>query len=523
MEAKPNIYIMSDLHFDTPRSTKQSQLYSREQVQQNVASFVNLLSTNKENSIFVLAGDFFDDLFETLYFIKLLEQERITSFVVLGNHDYWSKSQKRDLEESLATALEATENNHYCRLLATGRKYRIGDLIFIGDSGFTDFKSSNQEYSSKNITLKDLGEHIPDIHHIKDFNTAQIRKLNQQWVKFATKEIEQASDTESLFVVTHWPMDEEGDTLLDSWWYTDAKFPKARPVINTVTDKVIIKEKLWLISGHTHRDKHNRNSIAVQAGYRNAKWFQELTLSAFGSLVPTEKLYSLVDPTSTVLQTFTDFSVVERDDNYPENAKKITTLGYKRAGNSDNKKVIAAYLKDRERYIKKVRQVISNMSDSFNGTGYTDVEAQQSSDSKTALLSAINVLEAGYQNNPFEFFTALIVSGYAYNNMIFYLSDMRKVNVYDIIRQAMVFQTVMAIPELTIDDIRSIRSYRGKNSAINIGNIDLKIPTINGHHLDSEVFLPLAEDLNKRLSLGNEETAEKRLQLEHSTDSNTSE
>lgn len=99
---------------------------------------------------------------------------------------------------------------------------------------------------------------------------------------------------------------------------------------------------------------------------------------------------------------------------------------------------------------------------------------------------------------------------------------MRKVNVYDIIRQTMVFQTIMEIHELGIDDIDSVRGRKRKKASLNIANIDIKIPSINGYQLSVEEFLPLANDFNKRL-LGKERAEEIKIQLENKINSNKKE
>lgn len=113
---KPTIYIMSDIHFDVKRipphikerfqkissskmtedklyeAVRKLQLsvqYSKEDIENNVHHFINLLNENKDNSIFILAGDFFNDLTQTLNFFSQLEEK---------NHGFYSFGKSRFLE-----------------------------------------------------------------------------------------------------------------------------------------------------------------------------------------------------------------------------------------------------------------------------------------------------------------------------------------------------------------------------------------------------------------------------------------
>ena len=559
MNEKPNIYVLSDLHFDKkalPGYVKQKLIklendpiahfkymeevlksgdyqYSKNKIKQNIKFFIDLLYSNREGNIFVLAGDFFDDFFETLDFIQILEKAQITSFVVLGNHDYWTYSdKKRTWIECIEQASMATERNKFCRLLLTGREYKIGDLVFIGDTGFTNLNYTvldlNRiadvydlfEYIDENdsnwlltATIKDIENRVPDCTQVKNFDIETLKKLNKEWCDFANKRITRLNKNESLFIVTHWPMDSLAENAIDSWWQTLALFPKEEPPYPSIY-KPEPDNRYWLISGHTHRDVHYWNSIAVQAGYQNEKWFQDLTLASFGLLVPTEKLYSLIDINSS-LSVFTDFSVIYQENNdNAETSLKVRRYGFRRAGNFGNKRAISAYMKNSEDYIQRVKKEIAQIKNEFAGNaGYSDALGWQLYHSKLAVEAAIDVLEKGYQENPFEFFTALLVSGYAYNARTHLLKSMRKVNVYDIVRQSMVFSTIKNIPEINLDEIVTIKSLQGKNSSIKIGNIELKIPVVNGKHLDLDFFLPMANFFNNQL-LGEDKPKEKMFQIE---------
>lgn len=501
MAYEPDIYILSDLHFDTPK--KPEYQYTSAEVKANVKAVYNLLNQNKRDKIFILAGDFFNDLDTTLDFFDLLEQSQITSFVVLGNHDYWTySSQKRTLEKSIEKAKQSTADNTYCRLLITGRKYTVGKLTFIGDSGFSNLHYL--EYNEKTHTLiqtattAQLAKITADSEHIKDFNAETVRRLNREWVEFARKAIANAGKNDSLIVVTHWLIDQEADSLSKAWWSSDAKLP--RTIKYTKLRDFQRREKFWLVNGHTHTNAHLGNLIAVQAGYKNTKWFQELSLSQFGRLTPVDRAYGLID-TNHALADKVDYSLVKVNDADSLLVKKTQLVGYRRAGNFGNKKVMIAYLDDSENYLKIVKKEMRKILNRYSGhAGYVDLLAPQLYQAKIAVNQGVQVLAKGYQNNPFEFFTALVVTGYAYNHKTYLLGEMRKVTIYDVLRQAMVYQTLMEISELDVRNIESVRGLQGKKNTIKVGDLAVKIPVINGKHLTVEKFQPLVENINRQIS-----------------------
>lgn len=147
--------------------------------------------------------------------------------------------------------------------------------------------------------------------------------------------------------------------------------------------------------------------------------------------------------------------------------------------------------------------------------GYSDILGPHLYSAKLALEASIPILESGYKNNPFEFFTALIVSGYAFNDCSHLLWKMRPLSTYDIIRLSMVLLTINEFPEISINNIQSINSYQGKKNSVDIGNVPIKIPVINGYRLPIETFLPLAYNINKQL-LGENIASQKKLEYETS-------
>lgn len=542
---KPRVYVLSDLHFDSKMLSgsirnKLKELhdngdissfivyenkvknnpnyhYSKQQVQQNIESVITLLDKNKNDSVFVLAGDFFDDLNATLNFIDTLEKLKITSFVVLGNHDYWSYSKEsRTLLDSIKLATVATENNEYCRLLVTGRKYTVGKLTFIGDSGFSNLRYYDPEFGGQEqiATTEDLQQITADTQNIKALTARKVVTLHNKWVRFANKSLKSQPTGQPIFLVTHWPMNQTATQVSDSWFKTQAGFP----LLACASDQygIAYDQSYWLISGHTHHDEHYSNEVSTQAGYRNEAWFEQLTLDDFGQLVPTEKLFGLLD-ISNALENFQDFSVGQEGGDI-EVSDKVKLQGYRRAGSAGNKEALYVYLANSDWYIESVQNELDGLQHVVTGNcGYTDVLAPELYRAVTAIKAGIEVLKRGYDHNPFDFFTALVVTGYAYNDRIYEFRDFRKVTVVDVIRQAMVYLTIMSIPEISVNNIESIRSSRNKWSSINVANYDIPLPIVNHQHLDLAAFLSLADSFNHQL-LGDQVAKQKRLLLEEKID-----
>lgn len=84
-----DIWYISDLHFDgldlVENITHDKALQKAKEREKNFLEFV---SKRKNEKLFILAGDFWDNFNHTVNFFKKLEELEIESFFVLGNHDY---------------------------------------------------------------------------------------------------------------------------------------------------------------------------------------------------------------------------------------------------------------------------------------------------------------------------------------------------------------------------------------------------------------------------------------------------
>ena len=89
------IIFISDLHFDFIKDSKQESghRFVPENSNQIKSVFIDYVKENYANDILCLCGDFYNDTYMTLEFVKEMERSSILGFFVLGNHDYWNGGQ----------------------------------------------------------------------------------------------------------------------------------------------------------------------------------------------------------------------------------------------------------------------------------------------------------------------------------------------------------------------------------------------------------------------------------------------
>jgi len=135
--AKRFVFI-SDLHFDC----FYHDVLSSEKFKDDDAfleredTFIQFVKEHFSNDILILAGDYYTNYRQSLSFIKRLEESKITSYFVLGNHDFASNNgTKFNIIISLFDS--ETSSHKYCKLLMTGKKYYHEDVCIIGDTGWS--------------------------------------------------------------------------------------------------------------------------------------------------------------------------------------------------------------------------------------------------------------------------------------------------------------------------------------------------------------------------------------------------
>lgn len=470
------IWYISDLHFDYAKNLT---IYRA-----RLNNFFNLV-TSHPNVIFVLAGDFFDSYQETAAFINRLETNHVTCLLVLGNHDYWSNGQFT-YAEILEKMEKATAMNRFAHLLTTGRIVKIDNQVFIGDSGFTNFfyqeKPTRDSRTgeiivppTKTASLDDFGSRFVELNQVRNWNIKNIQVLHERWITFANKQI---STTKNLIVVTHWPMFADAPTSAqDTWWQVKTSLLKTN--------------KFWSIYGHIHRNGLKAHDASVQIGYQSTKDFSSLR---FGQLIPLSSSRSLTTVGERVRQHQT--FQLEESEHPLMTPTRVSRSGYRRAAHADSKKLLTAFLDDRDQLFDDLKKKAGSKTRPLNGL--LDVDAAIMNNMHDDVLDALKVLKAGYRGNVFDFYTALIIAGYAYSDKLRYMPEMRPVDIYDVTREYMELFTLQYFEkEIDIHKKFATRASARKESHLMVGNIPIKFPRINGHEVPPASLEGFQEKINQ--------------------------
>lgn len=426
-----NIRFLSDFHFCNKESEDK---------------LIKYITENFHSDIIILAGDFYDDFENTINFVKQLEFYEITGFFVLGNHDYWNKGHYT-YQEVIEKVMFKTKNHLYFKFLKTGIKYEISDLVFIGDTGWTSLNDGKKcnDFSQDMFIL-------PEHHEIKNFSFEQIQYFHKKWVNFANKII---NENEKVIMVTHYPMFNKKEYVKikekkDLWWESYVEISNE-------------KNNFWNIYGHTHKNKKIKNFVTRQL--LNKK----ISYNSFGSL---HKLSSVTDLTlskQAVFKKFYSSDIVYTNDKYE--IKYIQERGYKRAAANIN--VIHQVANNLEKYISKIEKSY-NQEKYENIIGYTYKKANTPK-IRDVIESSIEILKHGMQDIR-SFMTAVVVTGYVWNNMIDEIQYMRPLDDVDIIRLFLCLKTIKK-HNLLLNNIKKIERHKFNKLIVN--EISVFIPVIN--------------------------------------------
>lgn len=452
------IVFISDLHFDYTEGK-----YKKSHADKRQEEFIDYVKEHYTHCILCLAGDFFNSYKKTLSFIKKLEENRIVGFFVLGNHDYWNDGSKSH-DDIIRLFENETQNNNCFHLLITGKKYYVDDVCVIGDTGWTSFRRKNH-----GVLLKQF-RNLPDAELVRDFDPKKIRQCHENWVTYANEIL---SLEKKVLIITHFPMIDFTKESQDCWWSSQTKLAK--------------QENYWAIFGHKHDSSlREYNHISSQRGYKNysSKYLELWRLKQYASksFGVLEKVYDnreLIISNKEALLAFYTPLVISSATTDVSLITAVKKRGFIRC--AMNKVNFSALATSPKEYIEKVKSIIIGyLRNTYIGYTYLGYLSKRAVD---AVFSAISILEKGDFNNPREFITAAVVTGYVYNRMPELIEQMRPIDDYDVMRFYLMLLTMKEY-NIGIDSINSVRKHR--KNYVNFGNVDIYLPSVNGCSLSIE-------------------------------------
>ena len=277
----------------------------------------------------------------------------------------------------------------------------------------------------------------------------------------------------------------------DCWWSSETKMNVA--------------DNYWNIFGHKHKDKQQENNcVSAQRGYKNKREFwidcgeKQYEASDFGTLVKEELLFNkgtLRTVEGSLLQYYT---VINAEKMSIQASKAVRRRGFRRC--SANKEIIAMLATSPEKYLIKVKKKIKAYEKNIF-IGYRLI-TKLNGKTLENIYEAIGILEQGLNRksviNIREFVIAAVLTGYVYNDVPYLIEDeskFRSVDDFDIIRFYLMFLTIQKYGiKKTMIEFMEIRASTKRGFFV--GNVEIKLPVINGKCLNVQEVLESMEEQN---------------------------
>lgn len=469
-----NILFCSDLHFDYALDKNKQSAISK-----NENNFIKSILKVKDESILLIAGDIYNDYRETIKFVKKLEYKKILGFFVLGNHDYWN-GLHFSIKEILEKFEQNTTDHKYFKFLTTGKIYEIDGYKFIGDTGWSSFKRGDYNVDINNFNS------LPEFKEIKNFDLNEIILLHDYWIDFANKVF---SENENVIVLTHFPMIDLTILDRDVWWSSTTK---------------LIDHNGWKIFGHIHnkdifyRQANNvcycigYNILSVKKSYfwkkdeefRNYQFYKKLIWN----------IYTLdkIDNNNFSIQIINKFYSLKNNEfsNINHEINKIISNGYKRV--AANKKNIFCLALKPEKYFKKIEEWLNGNKIFIFANYYIEGDYEYS------LIELVRYSLYFLQNNDFsekfhEYIIAALVTGYVYNNLPLFVSDIRSISNYDLVRFLLFFLIVQKSKNISPNLVRKSKDF------LIINKIKIYFPLLDGKGLNQDLVKRIQNEFNNKV------------------------
>jgi len=422
--------------------------------------FINFVREHFSNDILILAGDYYTNYKQSLSFVKKLEASKVTSYFVLGNHDFASNNQT-NFSDIISLFDSETSSHEYCKFLMVGKKYYHEDVCIIGDIGWNS--NSLYKVSGKGSFTN---SHFPKKLYAQE---------GKKWAKYAESILK---EEQKVLMVTHFPQADiknSGEHWVD---WSSAKL-------------LLSSGNCWKIFGHTHQRGHfqHYNNICSQQGYTHGGNAESLIYMKFSkhkrnfgilekaTVNASDGSFCLVTAINKVNHFYSTMLITDPKKEL-EAVQSISKRGYMRVGNADNKRALAHLIRNKAEYISRIEEELKAV-EFTEYIGYVLGE-RVSFRAVEAVKNSIDILENVSPNNARAFMTAFVITSYVYNGMISYLESMRPVDDYDIMRWWMMFATIQKF-NISPDEIKSVR--RNTKECLHFQNAPLYLPKVNDKSL----------------------------------------
>ena len=192
------------------------------------------------------------------------------------------------------------------------------------------------------------------------------------------------------------------------------------------------------------------------------------------------------------------YTVINAEKMSIQASKAVRRRGFRRC--SANKEIIAMLATSPEKYLIKVKKKIKAYEKNIF-IGYRLI-TKLNGKTLENIYEAIGILEQGLNRksviNIREFVIAAVLTGYVYNDVPYLIEDeskFRSVDDFDIIRFYLMFLTIQKYGiKKTMIEFMEIRASTKRGFFV--GNVEIKLPVINGKCLNVQEVLESMEEQN---------------------------
>lgn len=253
------IAVLSDIHIDYNRKYEVTR---------------NLIEYLKENncSAIIIAGDISSDYKETAKFLDKMAEESVSTYYVLGNHDYWNK--ELSFFDTIKYFIDHTIDNKFIKYLDLC-SFKAGEFLIVGNSGWYDYSFRPFYVSIKEADkMRYAGGTWPDKRFINYGGFSNIKIADKLLDNLKSQITVAKQQSSNIISVTHIVPDSMFTTFIGDYSYDYCTSFFGNESIGEYCKNV--PEIKTIIFGHTHTpfDKTiaEQRYICAPLGYYSHEW-----------------------------------------------------------------------------------------------------------------------------------------------------------------------------------------------------------------------------------------------------------